>query len=167
MDKVQQFWKDFCVANHMEGTEYKDAFQFGASADWLADLVVEGKKAATTSGYELYELEKEAIPQAGSFASILYPETKVIWKEPLSNDEEVKVLEALSINGESMDFIIYDKLVNGNSRKDIPRFSNYKIGYQITESFIENNPDSSIIEWTKLDANKIIGGSKYKERIFQ
>ena len=77
------------------------------------------------------------------------------------------MLEALSINGESMDFIIYDKLVNGNSRKDIPRFSNYKIGYQITESFIENNPDSSIIEWTKLDANKIIRGSKYKERIFQ
>lgn len=105
--------------------------------------------------------------KADSFASILYPETKVIWIEPLSNDEEVKVLEALSINGESMDFIIYDKLVNGNSRKDIPRFSNYKIGYQITESFIENNPDSSIIEWTKLDANKIIRGSKYKERIFQ
>ena len=105
--------------------------------------------------------------KADSFASILYPETKVIWIEPLSNDEEAKVLEELSINGESMDFIIYDKLVYGNSRKDIPRFSNYKIGYQITESFIENNPDSSILEWTKMDAKKIIRGSKYKERIFQ
>ncbi|WP_338655936.1 ASCH domain-containing protein [Sporosarcina psychrophila] len=71
MDKVKQFWKDFCGANHMEGTEYKDAFQFGASADWLADLVVEGKKTATTSGYELYELEKEAIPQAGEYYIVL------------------------------------------------------------------------------------------------
>ena len=63
MNKVQQFWKDFCVANHKDGIKYKDAFQFGASADWLADLVVEGKKTATTSGYVLYELEKEAIPK--------------------------------------------------------------------------------------------------------
>ena len=71
MDKVQQFWNDFCVANHNEGTKYKDAFQFGASADWLADLVVEGKKTATTSGFMFYELEKEAIPQAGEYYIVL------------------------------------------------------------------------------------------------
>ena len=71
MDKVQQFWNDFCIVNHKEGTKYKDAFQFGASADWLADLVVEGKKTATTSGYVFYELEKEAIPQAGEYYIIL------------------------------------------------------------------------------------------------
>ena len=71
MDKVQQFWNDFCIVNHKEGIEYKDAFQFGASADWLADLVVEGKKTATTSGFVFYELEKEAIPQAGEYYIVL------------------------------------------------------------------------------------------------
>lgn len=101
--------------------------------------------------------------KADSFASIVYPETPVIWKEPLSNDEEAKVLEELSVNGESMDFIIYDKLVYGNSRKDIPRFSNYKIGYQITGSFIENNSDISILEWTKKSAKEILKGSKYSD----
>ncbi|QEY22195.1 hypothetical protein D0S48_16815 [Psychrobacillus sp. AK 1817] len=99
--------------------------------------------------------------KADSFASIVYPETKVIWKEPLSNDEEAKVLEELSVYGKSMDFIIYDKLVYGNKRKDIPRFSNYKIGYLITESYIENNPDISILEWTKKGAKEIVAGSKY------
>ena len=104
--------------------------------------------------------------KAESFASIVYPEAKIIWKEePLSNDEEAKVLEELSVNGESMDYIIYEKLVYGNSRKDIPRFSNYKIGYQITESFIENNPHSSLIEWTKLSAYELIRKSKYSHLI--
>ena len=46
-------------------------FQFGASADWLADLVVEGKKTATTSGFVFYELEKEAIPKAGEYYIVL------------------------------------------------------------------------------------------------
>ena len=71
MLKVQQFWNDFCVANHKEGTEYKDAFQFGALADWLADLVVEGKKTSTTWAFVFYELEKEAIPQAGEYYIVL------------------------------------------------------------------------------------------------
>lgn len=39
MDNIQQFWNDFCVVTQQEGIKYKDAFQFGASADWLADLV--------------------------------------------------------------------------------------------------------------------------------
>lgn len=63
MNSVQQFWNDFCVANHKEGVKYKDAFQFGVSADWLADLVVKGKKIATTSGYVFYELEKKLFPK--------------------------------------------------------------------------------------------------------
>lgn len=44
MDNIHQFWNDFCVVTQQENIKYKDAFQFGASADWLADLVVEGKK---------------------------------------------------------------------------------------------------------------------------
>ena len=71
MENIRQFWNDFCVVTQQEGAQYKDSFQFGASADWLADLVVEGKKTATTSGYVFYELEKEAIPQAGEYYIVL------------------------------------------------------------------------------------------------
>ena len=73
------------------------------------------------------------------------------------------MLEELREHGEFGDFIIYDKLVYGNSRKGIPQFSNYKIGFQITESFIENNPNSTIIEWTKLGSNEIISRSEYSD----
>lgn len=71
MDNIHQFWNDFCVVTQQEDIKYKDAFQFGASADWLADLVVKGKKTATTSGYVFYELEKEALPQAGEYYIVL------------------------------------------------------------------------------------------------
>ncbi|MFZ0578256.1 MAG: DUF2268 domain-containing putative Zn-dependent protease [Psychrobacillus psychrotolerans] len=103
--------------------------------------------------------------KADYFTSIVYPEIKVgvFRTEPLSNDAEAKVLEELSVNGRSMDFIIYNNLIYGNSRKDIPRWSNYKIGYLITESFIENNPNISILEWTKIGARGIIKDSKYSD----
>lgn len=71
MDKIQQFWNDFCVENHQEGKVYNDAFQFGADADWLADLVINDKKTATTSGFVFYDLEKEDLPQAGEFNIVL------------------------------------------------------------------------------------------------
>lgn len=71
MDNIRQLWNDFCVVTQQEGSQYKDSFQFGTSADWLADLVVEGKKTATTSGYVFYELEKEALPQAGEYYIVL------------------------------------------------------------------------------------------------
>lgn len=71
MNTIQQFWDEFCVATKQEHLNYREAFQFGASADWLADLVVEGKKTATTSGYIFYELEKEALPQVGEYYIVL------------------------------------------------------------------------------------------------
>ncbi|WP_368505119.1 ASCH domain-containing protein [Alkalihalophilus sp. As8PL] len=71
MKKVQQFWNEFCVAHQKQGIKYKDAFQFGASADELASLVVNGEKRATTSGFLFYELEREALPQAGEYYIIL------------------------------------------------------------------------------------------------
>ncbi|MGP9075427.1 ASCH domain-containing protein [Geobacillus thermodenitrificans subsp. calidus] len=70
-NRIQQFWNDFCKATGQEGIEYKDAFQFGAFPDRLADLVVKGKKTATTSGYVFYELEKEPIPKAGEYYIVL------------------------------------------------------------------------------------------------
>ncbi|PPA69537.1 ASCH domain-containing protein [Jeotgalibacillus proteolyticus] len=71
MDKIQQFWNEFCQENHNVDAEYKDAFQFGGPAEWLAGLVVEGKKRATCSGLVFYEIEKEEIPQAGEYYIVL------------------------------------------------------------------------------------------------
>lgn len=87
MENVRQFWNDFCLVTQQEGTEYKDAFQFGASADWLADLVIQGKKTATTSGYVFYELEKEALPQVDEYYIVLN-----------GAEEPVAVIQIQSVN---------------------------------------------------------------------
>ena len=50
---------------------YKEAFQFGSSADWLAEMVVEGKKTATTSGFLFYEIEKAELPKAEEYYIVL------------------------------------------------------------------------------------------------
>ncbi|ALX48455.1 DUF2268 domain-containing protein [Lentibacillus amyloliquefaciens] len=101
--------------------------------------------------------------KADSFASIIYPDINVSWTEPLSEDAEAVVLEELSTHAESTDQNIFNDFSRGNPAKDIPRWSNYKIGYQITESFIENNPDTIITDWTKLDAKEVVEGSGYSE----
>ncbi|MEM5013657.1 ASCH domain-containing protein [Niallia taxi] len=64
-------WNEFCEETQKEGIQYRDAFQFGASADWLAELVVTGKKKATTSGLVFYEMEKEATPTVGEYYIVL------------------------------------------------------------------------------------------------
>lgn len=86
MNQVQLFWKEFCNINKLDGIQYKDAFQFGSEADWLAELVVEGKKTATTSGYIFYELEKEVLPKAGEYSIVLN-----------GRDEPVAVIEIQSV----------------------------------------------------------------------
>ena len=55
-----------------------DAWAFGASADELADLVLRGEKTATASAYELYKLENEPLPQAGSFDVILDSQERAV-----------------------------------------------------------------------------------------
>ena len=47
-------------------------------ADELADLVLCGEKTATSSAYELYKLENEPLPQAGSFDVILDSQEKAV-----------------------------------------------------------------------------------------
>jgi len=100
MNRVQQFWNDFCAENHNEEIVYKDAFQFGASADWLADLVVEGKKTATTSGFVLYELEQEPIPQAGEYYIVLDGE-----EEPVAVIQ-IQSVEVVPMNEVTEEFAI-------------------------------------------------------------
>ncbi|MBO8178649.1 MAG: ASCH domain-containing protein [Bacillus sp. (in: Bacteria)] len=65
-----------------------------------AQLVVEGKKTATTSGYIFYELENEALPQVGEYSIVLN-----------SKDEPVAVIrtesvEVLPMNEVSEEFVL-------------------------------------------------------------
>lgn len=71
MNKIEQYWQKFCEEANLQDTEYKEAFQFGEKADWLAQLVVEGKKTATCSSYQLYKIENEPLPKVGDYSIVL------------------------------------------------------------------------------------------------
>lgn len=71
MNKVDTYWQAFCEKEGLMDTQYKEAFQFGVMADWLADLVVEGKKTATCSSFPIYKIEGEPLPQVGEYNIVL------------------------------------------------------------------------------------------------
>ena len=62
----KEIWKAFIADNNIDHCEY-EAWSFGAEADLLAKLVVQGEKTATASAYPLYELENEPLPKAGAY----------------------------------------------------------------------------------------------------
>ena len=71
MNQIEAYWRYFCVSEGMKNIRYKEAFQFGEKADWLAGLVVDGTKTATCSSYPLYELEGENLPEVGDYQIVL------------------------------------------------------------------------------------------------
>ena len=74
---AKEMWQAYKKINPKIGDEI-DASAFGALADELAELVLRGEKTATASTYELYKLENESLPQAGSFDVILDSQDKAV-----------------------------------------------------------------------------------------
>ena len=48
-----------------------DAFAFGSDADFLAGLVLQGKKTAASSAFDLYVHENIPLPEAGQYSVVL------------------------------------------------------------------------------------------------
>ncbi len=69
--KIKEFWKEFAVEHNFPQDPVPEAWSFGSDADKLAQLVKQGVKTATTSGYELYALDDDPLPQAGEYNIIL------------------------------------------------------------------------------------------------
>jgi uncharacterized protein YhfF len=57
------YWKE------QEKPERVTAWQFGGNPDYLAQLVIDGVKKATCSGYAFYEVENEPFPRQRIIAS--------------------------------------------------------------------------------------------------
>ncbi|WP_161493892.1 DUF2268 domain-containing putative Zn-dependent protease [Virgibacillus necropolis] len=59
---------------------------------------------------------------------------------------------------------IKDRFFFGDSSKNVPKWAKYKTGNKIMESFIEENPNVSIANWTDMRADEILMKSKYEGR---
>lgn len=66
-----ELWEEF-LGEHPEcqSAQY-DVWAFGASADELADLTLQGVKTATSSAYDLYVEDNEPLPKAYDYNVIL------------------------------------------------------------------------------------------------
>lgn len=87
MNKIEAYWQAFCEREGLENIRYTEAFQFGEKPDWLASLVLEGKKTATCSSYPLYELDGDPLPQVGDYQIVLN-----------SQDEPVAIIRSVAID---------------------------------------------------------------------
>ena len=68
--KISEFWQEFKKEYAIKTDSYA-AYAFGVDEDGLAQLVLSGKKTATSSLYLAYEFENEPLPQVGAYNMIL------------------------------------------------------------------------------------------------
>ena len=83
---AEVLWNLFVKKTGTKHTEY-DAWQFGDSPDELLRLVLTGQKTATSSLFDLYELEGEELPKVGEYSVILN-----------SNDEATCIIKNTAVN---------------------------------------------------------------------
>ncbi|MFD2630158.1 ASCH domain-containing protein [Oceanobacillus kapialis] len=83
---AQTYWDKFWEGKNVEKPTPVEAWQFGAEPDYLAQLVIDGKKTATCSGYVFYEMENESLPAVNDYGIILNAKN-----EPVAIIKTVKV----------------------------------------------------------------------------
>ncbi|MDZ5610472.1 ASCH domain-containing protein [Bacillus pseudomycoides] len=81
---AQKYWNEYWGEN--EKPQSVSAWQFGASPDYLAQLVIDGVKTATCSGHIFYELDNEPLPRINDYSIILN-----------SHDEPVAIIKTIEV----------------------------------------------------------------------
>jgi uncharacterized protein YjaZ len=110
-----------------------------------------------------YTLLENALVEgkADTFAKTIYPNVDVPWSEPLADKDNQKVWQIFTENLDSTDSTLVQGFTDGNPYYGIPQWATYKIGNQVMQSFLEENPNLSIEEWTKMPESDIFLKSKY------
>lgn len=68
--KIDKMWNEFCLKNNIENVSYS-AWMFGAVPDKLLNLVLEGKKRATSTALKQFELDNDPVPSVGDYSILL------------------------------------------------------------------------------------------------
>lgn len=100
--------------------------------------------------------------RADSFAKIIFPQTDTPWTHIIDSVQEKSVWERLKGKLNRREAKLNDSIMNGDV--GIPAGSGYTIGFHIVQSFLKNNPQMDILQWTDLDAGTIYEKSGYAPR---
>ncbi|GEM_PF-1926742 len=102
--------------------------------------------------------------KADTFARLLYPDVETAYSDFSNEANESDTWNVLRDQAESTDPQLQQLFFMGDGTRGLPRWTNYRMGNKIMDSFIERNPDISIAVWTDLPAAEILTRSKYGEK---
>lgn len=126
--------------------EYNHAYwtneNFGKSAKWtlLDYLVFEGR--------------------GDYFAHSIYPDVIAPWTMVLTEDQKSDLWKNIKPNLQSEDIGYHMEVMFGS--RNYPGWGGYSIGYDIVLTALINNKNLKAVNWTNLEADKILEMSKYK-----
>lgn len=99
--------------------------------------------------------------RADSFANLMYPGRDIPWTKAISPDQEKMLWESAQQDLEDTTWDTESRYLFGGS--NIPRWTGYTIGFHIVQSFLKNNPDVDIMEWTVCNSREILENSGYDD----
>lgn len=99
------------------------------------------------------------------FAKAVFPDSESYISDPFSSqDIEEKIWTYLNQNQFETAMHFKETLTYGNREKNIPPDSEYRIGRQIMENFVEHNPGITVEQWTTMPDKEIMEKSRYEEK---
>lgn len=155
----------------VSGNAYKDSFVFYLNEDFDKNIL------AYATAHEYHHLILRDTPnfmissilnsvilegKADAFADRIVKGISPPWHEPI--DEKTKEHVASLVNDYETTF---NDFVVGNEQKNLPRWSNYILGKDILDYYLESNPELSIQDWTFKEDYEILEGYKYQEILQQ
>jgi uncharacterized protein YjaZ len=96
--------------------------------------------------------------KADTFAIKVFPNVQVPWTAEISQEELQTIWNWVNERRYSFKENDLTEIRDGN--RMIPQWSDYRIGYQIMQEFLKENPDIPINEWTFMDADEILEKSR-------
>ncbi|MEM9953672.1 MAG: DUF2268 domain-containing putative Zn-dependent protease [Chloroflexota bacterium] len=95
------------------------------------------------------------------FSYLVYPE----WFDEIErfeyDEQELAIWEIFEPNLRSLETETFNTFMFGE-RQDLPASAGYYLGFQILDAYLDNNPDVSIEEWTRLSGDQIYEASNYE-----
>ena len=117
---TQKYWNEYW--KNQNQPQSVSAWQFGADPDYLAQLVIDGIKTATCSGYTFYELENEPLPTKEDYSIILN-----------SDDQPVAIIKTVEVTLTPMNKVTEEfAIAEGEGDKT------YKYWWEAHEKFFRN-----------------------------
>ncbi|MBD3289413.1 hypothetical protein GF337_11475, partial [candidate division KSB1 bacterium] len=94
-----------------------------------------------------------------NFAEMVYPAIESPWTNLFDSAKERDVWQYMKTVLDVRDAQLNMRMVTGD--RIVPVASAYTIGYRIVRAFLEQNPDTGVLEWTDMAPGELLERSGY------